>query len=294
MGTLERLAGLLPWLEEALSVDPAPREVRLRVGRPAQLVGDGGARCVGEPLTRDALARTLAALMDFSVHVREDELARGFFTLPDGSRVGLCGRTAAETGRIVGIEGVGSACVRLARQLPGCADALMPHLFGQDGPRSVLLLSSPGMGKTTCLRDAARQLSIAGCAVCVADERHELAACRRGIPTLDLGPCADVMDGGPKARTIPMMLRAMSPRVIVADEIGGPGDAEALADARRCGAAIVATAHGSGFEAMETRPALRLVAPLFDRAILLGDVPGRVKAVREIAASTGNRCDAGM
>jgi hypothetical protein len=82
--------------------------------------------------------------------------------------------------------------------------------------------------------------------------------------------------------------------VIVADEIGGPGDAEALADARRCGAAIVATAHGSGFEAMETRPALRSVAPLFDRAILLGDVPGRVKAVRAIAASTGNRCDAGM
>ena len=280
MGTMERLSGLLPDLREALLASGTMREVRLRAGKPIELVDDDGRRRQGAPLSREQLAKALMALMDYSVHAHEEDIASGYFTLEDGCRVGLCGR-ANEAGKILGVEGVGSACVRLARQVKGCADALMPHIMKGGRPRSALILSPPGLGKTTCLRDAVRQLSMAGYHVCVADERHEIAACHRGAPTLDIGPGTDVMDGGRKAVTIPVMLRAMSPRVVAADEIGGPGDGAALADARRCGVTVLATAHGEGLEALERRPALREVSGLFDVCVLLGDTPGRLKAVWE-------------
>ena len=281
-GTLERLAGLLPELAGELDRRrDTLREVRIRADRPAWL-DDGAERfATGGRVSPERLGRVLAALLDHSLHAREDELRQGFFTLEDGCRAGVCGQALTLNGRVTGMGAVGSLCVRVARAVPGCADGLMPHVVGPDGPRSVLLASPPGMGKTTCLRDVARQLSLAGRTVCVADERHELAACRRGVPALDLGPCADVMDGGPKALTIPLMLRGMAPEVIVTDEIGGPGDAAALADARRCGAAVIASAHGSDLDALLLRgqPGGVLSGGVFDRVILLGRPPGTVRAV---------------
>lgn len=280
MKTIEKLARLLPELARPLAEQAESlREVRLRAGAaPVLSEGNGWLPC-GSILSREALAHLLAALLEYSVHTREDELARGFFTLADGCRVGVCGAAAAETGRLAGIEGIGSLCVRIARAVPGCADSLMPHILRDGFPRSALLLSPPGLGKTTCLRDAARQLSLAGLRVAIADERHELAACSRGVPTLDVGPLTDVMDGGPKAATVPALLRSMSPDVIVADEIGSPGDAEALADARRCGVAVLASAHGDSLEALRRRRVLDGLAGVFDSVILLGGAPGRVKAV---------------
>ena len=115
------------------------------------------------------------------------------------------------------------------------------------------------MGKTTMLRDIARQLSDGGMCVGIADERHELAACHMGVPTLDVGLRTDVMDGCPRDRAIAQMLRAMAPQVVVADEIGSAEDALALADAARCGAGIVASAHAAGLEEALSRPNLRTV-----------------------------------
>ena len=114
----------------------------------------------------------------------------------------------------------------------------------------------------------------------VADERHELAACCRGVPRLDLGPRTDVMDGGPRHLAVLRMVRAMSPQVIVTDEIGGPEDAASLAEAARCGVAIVASAHGASLEALLARPALSgiLKGGAFERIALLGGAPGRLRA----------------
>jgi hypothetical protein len=159
---------------------------------------------------------------------------------------------------------------------------ILPFILPADrSPRSMLLLSPPGMGKTTMLRDIARQLSDGGMSVGIADERHELAACHMGLPTLDIGVRTDVMDGCPKALAIARMLRGMAPQVIVADEIGGEDDARALADAVRCGARIVASAHALGLEAALCRPNLRTVLDggIVDIIALLGPRPGLVEGV---------------
>lgn len=258
-------------------------EARLRAGRPVQLAWVGGDALVGSAVDAGRLRQIAAALMDYSLYAREAELNRGFFTLNDGSRVGVCGRFAGEAGA-ARLTDIGSMCVRVARPVPGCADALMPVVDAPEGVRSTLILSRPGMGKTTLLRDIARQLSEAGRRVGVVDERHELAACRMGEPTLDVGPRTDVADGCPRPRAISALIRAMAPEVIVADEIDGEGDAEAIADAARCGVAVVASAHAGSLEAALARPCLRGIVEggAIRTVVLLGDVPGAIRQIRTL------------
>ena len=287
MDTLERLSALLPCdAARALAAHQHHlTEVRLRAGRPVQLIWIGGEALEGEALDERALKSAVAALMDYSLYAREAELSRGFFTMRDGSRVGVCGRFSGDGGDWR-LTDVGSACVRIARPVPGCADALMDVVCGKDGPRSALLLSAPGMGKTTLLRDIARHLSESGRRVAIADERHEIAACHMGVPTLNVGPRTDVMDGCPRAVAIPALIRSMAPEVIVADEIGGPGDAEALADAARCGVRVAASAHARSMEAALERPALReaLTCGVFRVAALIGGHPGHILRLYDMDA----------
>ncbi len=256
-------------------------EVRLRAGRAPQLVWTGGEALSGEAIEVDRLREIVAALMDYSIYARESELNQGYFTMNDGSRVGVCGRFARDADQWRLTE-IGACCVRVARPVPGCADSLMGHISGPSGPQSTLILSRPGMGKTTLLRDIARQLSESGRRVGLADERHELAACRMGAPTLDVGPRTDVMDGCPRPLAISTMVRAMAPEVIAADEIGGPGDAEALADAARCGVVVMATAHAENIRAALNRPLLAeaLQGGAFQIIVLLGNRPGEIREIR--------------
>ena len=280
--TVDRLCALLPGLSGALRERAAiVREIRLRAGKPPQLVCGDEDTLSGPPLEPGTIARVLSSLLDHSLYAREDELAQGFFTLADGARVGVCGRLLTDGGHIGGMASVGSLCVRVSRQIPGCADALLPLVIGDGAPRSLLIASAPGMGKTTCLRELARRLSDGGLRVAIADERHELAACRDGVPTLDVGARTDVMDGGPKALSITRLIRAMAPRVIVTDEIGGPGDADSLREAVRCGVTVIASAHGESLDALSGRAAISplLREGVFYTIALLADEPGKIGAI---------------
>ena len=285
MGTLDRLAALLP-AEVAREINARCgqlTQVGLRANRPVQLSWPNGEALAGEALDAGRLRGIVSALMDYSFYAREAELSQGFFTMNDGCRVGFCGRFARD-GDAWRLTDVGSVCVRVARPVPGCADAIMDSIDAPDGLRSTLILSRPGMGKTTLLRDIARQLSEAGYRVGVSDERHELAACASGIPTLDVGSRTDVMDGCPRTLAIPALIRSTAPEVIVADEIGGEGDARALADAARCGVAVVASAHGESVEAAFTRPAIReaILGGAIRQIVRLGPRPGEILEVRAL------------
>ena len=282
METLDRLCALLPEADarEIARMGDALCEVRLRAGRPIQLRGVGGGERLGSAIDPEQLRALAAALADHSLYAREAELRQGYFTMPDGCRVGVCGQSSEDAG----VTAIGSLCVRVCRAAPGCAEALLPEVIDPDTGevRATLILSSPGMGKTTCLRELARRLSENGMCVAVADERRELAACRDGVPTLDVGPRTDVMDGCPKHLAVMRLLRAMAPEVIVTDEIGAPGDAFALAEAARCGVAVVASAHAACLEAALQRPGLGgiLRSGAFSRIVELGGHPGRIRKVR--------------
>lgn len=283
MDAVTRMAGLLP---DALMqmLGPFPEdltELRLRAGKPAQLIRfsseEMGRECVGAHWVQAAAQ----ALAGHSLYAREEELRQGFFTMEGGCRVGVCGRMTAEDGKITALTHVGSVCVRIAREIKGAADGAMGRLYENGRPVSALIVSSPGLGKTTMLRDIARQLSDGtggrtGVRVGMADERGELAGCVMGVPTLDVGLRTDVMDGCPKRIGMRLLVRAMSPEVIVTDELGHPDDAAAVGDAMRCGVRVVASVHAADEREAEGRLGSGLFG-MFDRVIVLGGGIGQIR-----------------
>ena len=102
-----------------------------------------------------------------------------------------------------------------------------------------------------------------------------------------------MLRGCPKHTGIGLLLRAMSPDVIATDEIGDARDALALADASRCGVALVATAHAGNIADLSRRLGLRSVleAGVFDCAVLLGDPPGTIVDTWNYGSAEGGEPD---
>lgn len=283
MEPMERICACLPKELAGRARQRAERltELRLRPGGRPRLCFADGDELLADALSPAAFEETLARMLEFSVYAWEDEMRRGFFTLPGGSRVGVCGRFAVEDGRLGAVSYISAVCVRVAREVRGAGSALASAMLEGGGIKSALLLSRPGMGKTTLLRDAARLLSNAGRSVALVDERGELAACRAGVPTLDVGERTDVMDMCPKHIAIAHMVRSLRPDVVVTDEVGDRRDARAVLDARRSGAAVLASAHAACVEEAARRPAIRemLRGGAFDLVAVIGGGLGRVAAL---------------
>lgn len=266
-------------------------ELRLRSGRPIRLrMADGEEARLGI-LAEEELDRILNRLMENSLYACEEELRQGYFTAAGGLRVGVCGKVNADRRGVDSLANIGSVCIRIPREARGCAAEAAEAIL-RDGPSSALILSAPGRGKTTLVRDFARIASARGWNVAIADERREIAACLAGVPQLDVGSRTDVMDGCPKSAAIPMLVRACAPDLLVADEIGGAGDAEAIRDAARCGVAVIATAHAESYAAALRR---RQIGPLlregtFDWCVTLGPEPGRVQSIFRCANEEVNSC----
>ncbi|MBE5772883.1 MAG: stage III sporulation protein AA [Clostridiales bacterium] len=256
------------------------REIRMRIGRPVQVISEED-RLIGRPVDGILLRKTLDILTDFSLYSREEEMKDGYFSLKDGSRVGVCGKYACAEGEIVGISQISSVSIRIRHEIKGCAEKLIKLIQETENICSALIYSPPGMGKTTMLRDVARILSGTGYRVGIIDERHEIAACVDGFPSLDVGMRTDVMEGLPKSLAVGKMVRAMSPDVIITDEIGSDEDAEALSEAARCGVKVIASAHGGCFKDLLKRKSIgdALLSGVFDVAVGMSGTPGRISEV---------------
>ena len=273
--TIGFFAGCMPKnIGKALINQPegSVREIRIRAGgKPSLLTRRGELACAGT-LSQQQVAQTAEALCEHALYARAEEQRQGFVTLRGGHRMGLCGRVVAQGQTVRALREISSLCIRVAGQWRGAADEVLQQLVDEDGRvRSALIIGMPGMGKTTMLRDACRALSEAGVHMCVVDERSEIAAMCGGVAQLDVGPNTDVLDGCSKESGMRWMLRAMSPEVLVTDELGSPLDAQAVQDAARCGVSVLATLHGRDLETALSRGMMYQLARerVFERYVLL-------------------------
>ena len=186
----------------------------------------------------------------FSVYAVEEQIRQGYLTIQGGHRIGICGEVILRNGQIQGIRRISSYNIRIVREVCGCAKAVYPWLWEKEQFLDTLIVSPPGLGKTTLLRDLIRLISDGDdihipLTVGLADERGEIAACINGIPQNDVGQNMDVMDGGSKTSTMPMLLRTMAPQVLAADEAGGVADIQIFEQAKKWGTSLLTTAHGT-------------------------------------------------
>ena len=292
MEALEEIAGYLPQRAGRALLEAGKRNrvenVRLRAGGAITAEWHGGAEVLAQRVEPVELRGIVAGMLKFSPYAWEDELGQGYFTLPGGCRAGVAGRFHAEGG-CARLAEIASLCIRVARACPGCAAGVVRRLTADGYPRGGIILSPPGGGKTTVLRDAVRELSLRGFTVGLADERDELAAVREGVPGLDVGPRTDVVRGLSKAEAFSRLLRAMAPEVLAADEIGAPEDAGAIENAARAGVAVITTAHaGTLTEALARQSVAEVLnGGALTYAFLLGGAPGTVRAVYRREAQTG-------
>lgn len=248
-------------------------ELRLRAGQPISWAVNGQEHICGtESVHAEELRDTLARASRWSVHTFQEPLAQGYLPLMGGHRLGVCGTVAFAEGKVQGIRTVSSLCLRIAREWQGVAECALPELWNSvQGTKGTLIVSPPGGGKTTFLRDLIRLLSQHRVRVGVVDTRGEIAAMRGGLPQFELGGQCDVLDGCPKALAALQLVRTMTPQVLALDEVTDPADLDAIQYAANCGVTVLATIHAAGIEELHRKPFFRALCDsgAFTRLVIL-------------------------
>lgn len=267
-------------------------ELRFRTGKPIMAVTLGGQYAVtpGGSLIHESngayivsesdIKHIFQAICDNSVYAYTEEIRQGFITVAGGHRFGFVGRASVSNGAIEGFREISSVNVRIAHEIVGAANNIMSKIVDNGRVRNTIIISPPNMGKTTLLRDIARQVSNSGIKVAIADDRGEIAAVYKGVPQNDVGINTDVIDNAPKGEAIVLLLRSMSPQVIISDEISTHSDANAVLQALGTGAAVIASAHGDDLESVRSRETLKSLFGKggFEVAIVLSRENGEIIA----------------
>lgn len=230
-------------------------EVRLRVGVALSFVTKDGVLYVtqkgeftknyseGIKVTAEDVKRGMELVTRSSVYAYENEIKNGYITLTGGHRVGITGEAVTDKGKLLHLKSVQSMNYRFAREVIGAADGVFDEIVKDGKIKNTIIISPPMCGKTTMLRDIARRLSIIGKKVSIVDERGEIAAISMGSSPFELGANCDVLSGVNKAEGMLLMLRAMSPDVIITDEIGDADDFLAISEIKKRGVAVITTLH---------------------------------------------------
>ncbi len=213
-----------------------------------------------------------------SIYSVNEQIKKGFIVTDEGVRIGIGGNLVEENGHIKTMTNFCSCNIRVPHIVKNCSLSAYPFLVGQDGPENTLVISPPGCGKTTFLRDFVFQLSERGLAynVLLLDERGELDC---GINSF----FTDKIAFSSKKDGFENGIRALAPDIIVTDELGQENDIDAVRYASFCGVKVFASTHADSIESFSRKPlfAQLLKEKVFKRFVLLSkrNGPGTFEGV---------------
>lgn len=269
-------------------------EIRLRTGKPVIVRLHNGERFLNSAgcftgveadsyrISNGELTDILNQVCHDSIYAYEDEVKQGFLTVPGGHRIGIAGQAVVEEdGRIRTMKYIASMNIRIAHEIKGAADKVLPYLYEGGRLCNTLIISPPGCGKTTLLRDIVRQVSDGniygkGMTVGIVDERSEIAGSYMGEPQNQVGIRTDVLDACPKVYGMMMLIRSMAPEVVAIDELGSNEDVQAIKRVSACGCRLLATVHGLDIRDMREKVFMKelLKERMFARYVVLDKSDG--------------------
>ena len=257
-------------------------EIRLRSAKPIILKFTETEVVLKYIVSTEDMIETLQNICENSIYSYQNQICNGFITIQGGHRVGITGNVVIDDGKIININYISSLNFRIAKQIKESSNKILKYILDMDNNTvyNTLIVSEPGAGKTTILRDCVRKISngmeqihFNGITVGLVDERGEIAAMYKGIAQNEIGLRTDVLSNIPKSIGMKMLIRSMSPKVIVADEIGSKSDTEAIVEAVCSGIKGIFTAHGASFEDISLNSSLKELIDnhIIERIIILGE-----------------------
>ena len=244
-------------------------EIRITVHKPLIINISGTKKYISEnglcsdenaayTVTQDDMKMIFELITKSSVYAYNRHINEGFITLFGGNRVGICGKCSVYNDEIISVSDINSLNIRISHERRGASDIIFTDIYHGGKINNTLIISPPGCGKTTLLRDIALSLNdycktgkIIVCAII--DERFELACINNGISSFDIGQNNFVISGCDKSKAILQVVRSMSPDVIITDELVGENDFEAINYASASGCNVIASVHGFDDEINEIK-----------------------------------------
>ena len=244
-------------LEQDKRIEKELKEIRLRVEKPIILRLRSIDLIIEYKTKQTEILQTIERLCNNSIYAYKNQICKGFITCKGGHRVGITGTAVVENNNVLNIKYITSINFRIAREIKNCSNKILNEVIDMENNTiyNILIVSPPGKGKTTMLRDVIRRISngipeinFKGRTCGVVDERGEIAAMYQGIPQNDIGIRTDVIENISKEQGIKMLIRSMAPEIIACDEIGTKEDIEAIKEAITSGVKGIFTMHGRTIE----------------------------------------------
>lgn len=271
-------------------------EIRMRNGQPITINYNNNYYFLGENglvddekqaliSEKEDIEQVIINASNASLYTINDQIKQGFVSCQGGIRIGLVGQVVEENSQILTVKNFNAINIRVPHEVVGCSKKILPYLFRNGDFLNTLIVSPPGAGKTTMLRDICYQLSLNNLAlnILVIDERNEIASCYNGKNMLGIGKFADVITGGTKEYGFINGIRSMSPDIICTDELGSENDFDSIDKAFTCGVKLLASVHASSvFELKEKSNFLICMKKhIFKRYVVLSNKPvkGTIDAV---------------
>lgn len=270
-------------------------EIRVKIGKPILIYSKCGENIIDYIPTKEDMKIIMQKISSYSLYAYEEDIKQGFITIKGGHRIGIAGECVMDKGEVKTIRNISSVNIRICTEVIGCSNKAMKYVSSNNKIYNTIIISPPKCGKTTLLRDFARNISngvnslgLSGKKVTVIDERSEIGACYFGIPQMNLGIRTDILDNCLKREGLIMSVRSLSPEVLICDEIGTKGDIEALVMAFNSGVNIITTIHGFTIEDLYKRKVFHdlLDNGIIERVITLSTTNG-VGTIEKVYALKG-------